>query len=377
MARKTQAQTQVAAQPQPVVTFPHLAASDVGNGGCKVISSQLPEVVSFEPVITSLTDKRALTGDDSKPTYTLQSDGQTLVFGLDDCMTFGRRETMRRLNSMERYTSPDYFRLLDVLLLQAFACDLDHSTYIAPTLILSLPVSQFNNLATVAEVRETLMGTRGKRIIHDGEGRELRLEIQNERLIILPESAGALMHWAQDPLTLARRENINTAGYTLVIDVGYETTDFSLFEGMKYLRDRATSVSRMGMGVLVRRIQEVLAGKRVRSVDETALDRALRPIAGRVKGAKKEIEPSPGTLVDVTKLYDLEIEELANQISDRALSLYPEAINRVLIAGGGAYHLHGKLLSLLAPMDVLIVPNAENANLIGAYTSLQLKFRRA
>lgn len=359
-----------------IVSFPHLAALDVGNGGCKVISSQLSDVVSFEPVITSQTDKQALAGDDSKPTYTLRSDGQTLVFGLDDCLAHGRRETMRRLNSMERYTSPDYFRLLSVLLLKAFACDLDKAAYIAPTLILSLPVSQYNNAETVSEVRSGLLG---KRVIQDGDGHELRIDVQEDRLIIIPESAGALMHWAQDPVTLARREGVNTAGLTLVIDVGYETTDFSLFEGMKYQRDRAFSVPRMGMGIVVRRIQEALAGKRLRSVDETALDRALRAIAGTVKtkGLKKEIEPSPGTFVNVASLYDPFIEELANQISNRALTLYPEAINRALIAGGGYYHLYKNLYSLLSPIDLPVVPQAENANLLGAYTSLQLKFRRA
>lgn len=372
MPRNSKIQTAAQTQPVPAVTFPFLSAFDVGNGGCKAISSQLDAVISFEPVITSLTDKRALAGDDSKARYTLQSDGQTLVFGLDDCLTFGRRETMRRLNSMERYTSPDYFRLLQVLLLHAFGCCLN-GEQIAPTVLINLPVSQYNNVAVIEEVRDMLTKNH---IIRDGTDNELRIKISADRLIIMPESAGALMHWSQDPITLSRRDGVNTAGLSLVVDVGYETTDFSLFEGMKYQRDRATSVARMGMGVPVRRIKESLE-RRLRSVDETALDRALRPIAGRIKGVKKEIEPSAGTIIDVTKLYDVEIEELAQQIADRALSLYPEAINRVIVAGGGAYHLYDKLRSMLAPIDVLIAPQAENANLIGAYTALQRNLRRA
>lgn len=371
MARKQQ-QTQPAAQPQPVLTFPHLYVFDAGNGACKAISSQSGGIVTFEPVITTLSDKRALAGDDSKPIHTLRVDAQTLVFGLDDCMNFGRRETIRRLNSMERYTSADYFRLLDVLFLKAFACERGNSDYIAPTGVISLPVSQYNNAATVAEVRD---GLTGRREIRDGDGAALRLEIQNERLIVLPESAGAMMHWAQDFDTLARRDGVNTAGLNLVVDIGYETTDVSLFEGMRYQRDRAFSLGRMGTGVIVRRLQEAL-GMRLRQVDETSLDRALRELAGSKVGTRRTIEPSPGTVIEAGRLYDQEINALGNQIADRILTLYPETINRVLLAGGGAYHLARVLTDRLAPIHVEIVPNAENANVLGGYTSLNLKLRK-
>src|SRR5262245_47805211 len=94
-----------------------LYSFDGGNGSCKGISSELRDVVQFEPTLAPLTARRGIQTADEKPTYSLRVGEDILVFGIDDVFTHGKRTAIRRLNSLERYTIADYFRLLDVLYL--------------------------------------------------------------------------------------------------------------------------------------------------------------------------------------------------------------------------------------------------------------------
>ena len=349
-----------------------LYSFDAGNGACKGVSSEVHQVIQFEPTIAPMTSRRGIQPGEEKPTYSLRVGDSVLVFGVDDVFAHGKRTAIRRLNSQERYTNADYFRLLDVLFLHTF------SAYrgchpIAPTGVISVPVSVYNHLDVIDELRGTLVS---QHELVDGEGRALQLDIQPKRLLIIPESYGALMHYAYDGGSLKKRPDVDMAGTTLVVDIGYETTDLSLFEGLKFQRDRAESLGRTGMGVIARTIQE-FTEKTVRSADVSRLDRALREVAGKAPGAPKTIQAAPGVYVDVTEIYDAEIESLAARIAQEVLTRFPEAMSRVLLAGGGAYHLRRALRAQLSPLPVEVVPDADIANVLGGFTALKLQHSRS
>lgn len=354
-------------------TAPLLYSFDPGNGGAKGISTEIEArgPISFEPVIAPLTDKAGLERKDEKPRFSLDEDGHTLVFGVDDVYSHGKRTAARRLNSMSRYTSADYFRLIDVLFLQAFASYRGHNEYIAPTGVISLPVSQFNDPQVVDSVRSSLIG---ERTLVDYDGCELRLNVEDKRLIIMPESYGALMHWIYDPKLLEIRSGLQFTGTTVVVDIGYETTDCSLFEGTKYQRDQALTIPRAGMGVVSRQIAE-WAATAVKGADPSWIDKSMRRLAGLPIGAQKCIEVAQGRELDVTEIYDLAVEQTALKIMQAVETAYHESPTRFLLAGGGALHGQPHFVDMMsAPIQV--APDAELANMLGAFTGLKLKARK-
>ena len=67
------------------------------------------------------------------------------------------------------------------------------------------------------------------------------------------------------------------------------------------------------------------------------------------------------------------MSELAPRIAQEVLTRFPETVSRVLLAGGGAYHLREALVEHLAPLQVVIVPNPELANVLGGFTMLNIQ----
>lgn len=345
-----------------------MACIDDGNGKAKGIGNGRPDMIKFEPVIAPMTDKRGLESDERVPQFSLREGGQVLVFGLDDVQTFGKWAQRRRLNAMERYGDPDYFRVMDVQLLQLFAAYRGQADVIEPVIAISLPISQFNNDEVKQAVRKHMVGKRelvGYDLCH------LRINVRDERLAILPESYGAIMHYAYDLKTLKSRGE--TTGTTLVIDIGYETTDVSVFFGMQYQRDASFSLPRSGMGVVARAAHEHIS-KAIRGADVTRVDRALRPLAGVPMGMPKKVEVQEGVEVDVTALYENEIANLASKIAQDVLTYYTDSATRVLVTGGGACHLGALLKDELG--GVVIADDPEDANVIGGYIALKLKAQR-
>ena len=102
------------------VVYPMLYAFDAGNGLCKGLSGETKTLVEFEPVVAPMTEQRALIAKDEQPTFSLMSKGRAEVFGIDDVFAHGKRTAIRRFNSQERYTSQDYFHMIDVLFMQCF-----------------------------------------------------------------------------------------------------------------------------------------------------------------------------------------------------------------------------------------------------------------
>lgn len=349
-----------------VVTDGLTYSFDAGNGTCKAVSSDRADAIQFAPVIAPLTSKRAISPDEARPTYSLNADGQILVFGVEDVFAHGKRVAIRRLNSADRYLSPDYFLLMKVLYLQAFAARRGGSDYIAPTGAISVPVSQYNNDDVLGEIRAALVG---RHTLEDYEGCTLRLAIEDHRLIIVPESTGAMTHYAFDPKTLKKRNEI--AGSSLVIDIGYETTDVSLFEGMAYQRDQSFTIGRAGLGIVARQLQDHLRGA-LRDADVSRIDQGMRALAGTKPGIAKTIEVAPGINAEIGAVYDAEIDQVANKIADEILTVFSGTVNRALLSGGGAYHLHRALADRMN-FDIAPIPDADLSNVYGGHTIVRLK----
>jgi len=355
---------------------PLIAALDVGNGEAVGVSNETPYPIGFEPLIAPMTRKHGQSKTDERPTFSLRVEKDSvLVFGIDDVYAHGQRDNLRRQSGMTRYTSGDYFNMIDALLLNLFGNQRGMPDRISPSLAINLPVVEFNKDATVDEIKETLMERGGKRDIADYDNCVLQIQLDPKRLAIMPESSGALMHWAFDDKTLERRAGSITSGSTIVCDVGYETTDLTLYEGMKYQRDRAFTVERSGMGNITRTISDgLIASGALRQSEESRIDRSLRPLASIKSGAEKWLTLPQGDF-EISEVYDTAVSELSARIADRLHTLYPEGATRVLLAGGGTYHLKNALRNRLQ-YPVEIAPNPEHANVLGAFSTMRLQDKR-
>ena len=69
--------------------------------------------------------------------------------------------------------------------------------------MINIPIGIYNNPPVVEEIRADLIGTR---TLTDSAGNTLKLEVEPDRLLIVPESYGALMHYAYDAGTLHKRD---------------------------------------------------------------------------------------------------------------------------------------------------------------------------
>ena len=72
-------------------------------------------------------------------------------------------------------------------------------------------------------------------------------------------------------------------------------------------------------------------------------------------------------------MYDSEIDHLSNRIADEILTNFSGTAVRVLLSGGGAYHLKNALQDRMPANSVVVVPDADNANVLGGYTIMRLK----
>lgn len=344
-----------------------LAAIDNGNGKSAGVSSAMKSainnVVRFEPVFAPASKRRGV--DDGKPTFTLRVDGQLYVFGVDDVFAHGKRDLLRRPNNQERYGSADYMMLFKVILLQIFA-QFRGKDAIKPTLILTIPIEQYNDPDLVADLKESIAAIK---VIEDQDGCILRLSLEAKNIRIIPESTGAFAHYSYDAKTLNPRSGSSTTGITAVLDVGFLTTNVSLYENSAYQKDRGFTIERGGFGLVVNEVW-AWAKSTGRDFDLSRVDKGLHAAAGIAPKKKKEIDLGGGVRLDVSPVYDPALDDLAKLISVTLMNAYKETITRVLLTGGGVYHLERALRDML-DIPVVTAPDPELANVLGAYTLLR------
>ena len=351
------------------VIYPMLYAFDAGNGLCKGLSGETKTLVEFEPVVAPMTDQRALIAKDEKPTFSLISKGRTEVFGIDDVFAHGKRTAIRRFNSQERYTSQDYFHMIDVLF---------HARASRPTGTKHAHQANGRNQHPDRRLQQRANCRRNPRQSDRYSVPSTTLpairssvELEPDRLLIVPESYGALMHYAYDAGTLRKRDKLDMSGTTLVVDIGYETTDMSLFEGLHYQRDRTESEPRAGMGVISRALQNYIR-RGVRNADVSRIDRAMQKIAGIPAGEPRKSSRSPAHR---RRHRSLRRSRERSRAAYRAGSADALPGNGQPRAAGGRRRVSSARSADRASRtaQVVVVPNPELANVLGGFTMLNIQ----
>ena len=333
-------------------------------------------VTQFEPCAAPITKKRGIEDGDEQPTYSLRHADKSLwVYGVTDVAAHGLRDSVVRFNSSERYTDPMYLDMLKVQWLHLFAKHRGDSAAIEPAGIISVPIALYNDQAATEAVKRSVLG---EHQIEDAQGCTLRINITDKKLSVLPESVGALYHFAYDHRTGRPRDSqLDASGAVLVVDIGYLTTDYSLHVDMKYQRATSHTETTLGFWKVAQAVRDALKDTRGREIDISDIDAALRLISDIDIGAPKLIRYEQGTqIADVQPVYDAEVRNLALAVRDALLNRYKQSISLVLLAGGGAYHVR-KLLADMLKMPVVIAPDAASANVLGGYTRLASSARKS
>jgi hypothetical protein len=355
---------------------PMAAVIDAANSSVKVWSSHRREVVAFESVLATMTRKRNLDSE-TKPRFTLVHGGQRLVFGAEDVRLHGTQSGVRRFNSMQRYDASadsDWMHLIRVALLQAFPQTRGTGETIKPIVILTVPISVYNDEMHVEEFYDAFVGRTFK--LEDIDGCSVSIYFDPKRFKVQPEGVGALFHYAFDPQTLRVADGRSVTGTTLVLDEGYETINLAWFDGMAYNRERSGTLERMGFGVVVRDLLEALS-KQVRGIDESHLDLALRDIAGSQPHTEKWIQVTRGMRLDVAAFYDRLLADRTRRVVQQVLTNYPERPTRLLLSGGAAHHT-GALYAdafRVQGWQVVSAPDPDCANVLGLATYLRKRAR--
>lgn len=329
-----------------------------------VMPNAVTGVIQFEPTAAPLTKGRALDSKDEAVSYSLRhDDGRIFVYGADDVRNHGEANQVTRLNSLERYTDSTYVDLVKVLFLHLFAKHRGESSAITPTGVISVPISVYNDAEQTEKIKASIAGNWK---IEDAQGCILRIKIDPAKLGVLPESVGALQHYAFDHKTLKPRPDNDASGNVLVVDIGYLTTDMSLHTDAKFLRNRATTEPTIGMQRITQRVQDMIRDTG-RDVDISQVDAGLRLLSGLDKGSK--FATIGGHRFDVSGVYDPSVTILAQQLRDAIMNRYHDAIALVLLTGGGAYHL-GRYMTDLLPFPTVTCPDPAVANVLGGYTRI-------
>lgn len=349
-----------------------------------------PGVVQFEPCSTPVSKKRGLKEKEDKPTYTLRhDDNRVFVYGLRDCQVHGDSSLPRRLNSFDRYNAnEDYLNQLKVEWLHLFASYRGQGDPLQPTGVLSVPVAIYNyrdettgentilNNMTAMLTRQTEDHPKGHyHTMEDVDGCSLKVRILPKRIRFLPESTGALYHFAHDHTTLTARPNVDVSGNVVVGDIGFLTTDFTKYINMVYQREEAYTEGSLGMSRIVYAIRTVLE-QSGHTVDISEIDAGLRLIAGSELGSPKFIMINGAYPVDISSIYDPMIADLVHAFCDAFRNLYKTKIRLLVLAGGGAYHL-AKLIAAELKIPVVVCPNPAVANVLGGMTYLRIEARNA
>lgn len=342
------------------------AAVDNSNGLASIVSDDLPESYDIEPIVAPMTESRAQFDNDGDlilPTNAIKRDGKTYVFGLDDVRQHGKANTYVRDNSDKRANRDSYYLMLDFLLLRAFPSYIGTSSTVQPHLAFMLPVSIWQDESRVAAIRDKILGDTGCRVIEDSDGCKLSVQLTPETLHDMPESRGAIIHYMVNYRTMKPRKGANVSGYVAVVDIGYETTDLSVYENGKPVPEYFFTLPGVGMKFITQEIVRKLGD----AADESFVDRSLSNDTPNWK----KFEYAPGLTTDISDLYPLLCQELAQRIVSRTVSLIKIPLRMVLVAGGGVYHLSSYLTEeqFGVPTEETIHP--ERANLYGAYIYAQ------
>ncbi|MCA9367564.1 ParM/StbA family protein [Candidatus Kaiserbacteria bacterium] len=333
---------------------------DAGRGQVQSTSNDIkfPGVVEFAPVLAPMTTNRALKAGDDAPTFSLDIDGRIYVFGTEDVMAHAHPDTVQRLSTSEDQQFTDnYYYMVAVSLLHAFSARRGNRMF-KPRVAVNVPIELFNNDVKREQFRAILCS---RHTLVDYDGCELKVEITEDNLLVLPEGAGAMFYYAFEPEVKRRNP---TAGVNVVIDVGYETTHVLVFYNTDYQRAQSFTIKRAGMGTVARGVTEWLQ-KSMRGVDVSMVDAGMMEIAGMPRGHRKRIEFAPDTFADIAPAYDDLVDDLCKRISLEVNTRIQGSITRIIPSGGGAFHLNNRFEEAFSNFILAPMKDPNRANVLG------------
>ncbi len=184
------------------------------------------------------------------------------------------------------------------------------------------------------------------------EGRSLTVDVQD--VLVVPQPFGALLSLILDERGhLVTRALDLVEGRVAVLDVGQQTTDLILVEGLEYIEARSGSIE-VGVSTAVDMIRKVLLDDYRVTYEPHEVEQALRRGWLVVDGKKRPLDG----------LASERLDPIARAIEAQARTLWNlSTLTALVLAGGGALALRPWLEPRFA--QAIYAPDAAMANAVG------------
>ncbi|MEP7288441.1 MAG: ParM/StbA family protein [Chloroflexota bacterium] len=332
----------------PTPSIYPLASYDLGNASAKIKTADL--ATEFRSIAGRLSQSHAFGKITSPLVFT--SEGETLVFG-DDARDLIDGEPIA-YTDMSRYTDGFYRKLFAAALWRSFQ-HIATEGIVYPTVACAIPVSEFAD-GKADQVKKTVDGA----YVIDGlDGKSLYATIKPENLIILPEGAGSYFQALYAAGSeLASRE-------VAIIDIGYYTTDLTIWNRGNYVTGSAKS-AKHGVRQVASAVHQHLRKQYHYEGDVWAVDSALEAgcmdIGNKCRGFADQRDDAYANLLD---------DILAFYRSNKG-SRTPGV---VILSGGGADGVYKFLPDTLRGDGWYVASNSRRANADGDYLFLEQRER--
>ncbi len=253
----------------------------------------------------------------------------------------GRPGAVRSPRDRDRVADPIVTHLADA----AFALLLPGVEQARVRVVTGLPVAYYRD---AFDLSQRLLGAHAILL----EGRSLTVDVQD--VLVVPQPFGALLSLILDERGhLVTRALDLVEGRVAVLDVGQQTTDLILVEGLEYIEARSGSIE-VGVSTAVDMIRKVLLDDYRVTYEPHEVEQALRRGWLVVDGKKRPLDG----------LASERLDPVARAIEAQARTLWNlSTLTALVLAGGGALALRPWLEPRFA--QAIYAPDAAMANAVG------------
>ncbi len=308
------------------------AAADTGKRVCFESRVAPAEFIRFQVDIGAVTPLNGLTLYDTE-------EGPLFIGELASKQ--GRPGAVRSPRDRDRVNDPIVMQLAGA----AFAMLLPGVEHARVRVVTGLPVAYYRDAHTLSQ---RLLGKHPILL----EGRSLTVEV--EEVLVVPQPFGALLSLILDERGRMKTHALDLVeGRVAVLDIGQQTTDLILVEGLVYIEARSGSLE-VGVSTAIDMIRKVLLDDYRVSYEAHEVEQALRRGWLVIDGKKHALDG----------LASERLDPIARSIEAQARTLWNlSTLTALVLAGGGALALK----PWLAPRfpQAIYAPNAAMANADG------------
>lgn len=269
-------------------------------------------------------------------------DGSPWVAGIDSAQI---QSGFAREMSADYPQSRDYLALYFGALVTVGASKVDH-------LITGLPVNEYSDSARREALVRRLRGTH-----YVGEGKTVEVV----KVTVLPQPAGAyfdqVSRWLTHPVESVRASKPEFT--VLAVDLGHYSTDWVLFQGQTVASGKSASSNEAGFRVIQQVLKQLFeqTGKRVRAA---TVESAIRRGDSTIEVGSRSVPLQPLLDAAANVVVEQVVKEMMGQLGDQR-----DAVNKVILAGGGAPFLLKALRARFDADQVVMPPESILANARG------------